>query len=149
MKTLVIVESPHKAESIQKYLGKDYVVLASKGYITDLAKGGRFGLGVDVDNDFRPHYVLMEDKLETLDALLQATKKVDQILIASDPDREGEAIAKHVQEILDTKILEKTNKTKNRVSGLSLRTLCGGGSGERRRRLRSARRGRRPQAPDQ
>jgi len=100
MKTLVIVESPHKAESIQKYLGKDYVVLASKGHITDLAKGGRFGLGVDVDNNFRPHYVLMEDKLETLDALLQATKKVDQILIASDPDREGEAIAWHLAERL-------------------------------------------------
>ena len=75
MKTLVIVESPHKAESIQKYLGKDYVVLASKGHITDLAKGGRFGLGVDVDNNFRPHYVLMEDKLKTLDSLLEATKK--------------------------------------------------------------------------
>jgi DNA topoisomerase-1 len=100
MKTLVIVESPHKAESIQKYLGKDYVVLASKGHITDLAKGGRFGLGVDVDNNFRPHYVLMEDKLETLDSLLKATKKVDQILIASDPDREGEAIAWHLAERL-------------------------------------------------
>jgi DNA topoisomerase-1 len=100
MKTLVIVESPAKAEKIQSYLGKDYVVLASKGHITDLAKGGRFGLGVDVDKDFKPHYVLMEDKLETLDTLLKATKKVDRILIASDPDREGEAIAWHLQERL-------------------------------------------------
>ena len=100
MKTLVIVESPAKAEKIQGYLGKDYIVLASKGHITDLAKGGRFGLGVDVDKNFRPHYVLQEDKIETLDVLLKATKKADQILIASDPDREGEAIAWHLQERL-------------------------------------------------
>src|SRR5574338_417674 len=100
MKTLVIVESPAKAEKIQGYLGKDYIVLASKGHITDLAKGGRFGLGVDIDNDFRPRYVLQEDKIETLDMLLKAAKKCDNILIASDPDREGEAIAWHLQERL-------------------------------------------------
>lgn len=100
MKTLVIVESPAKAESIQKYLGKDYVVLASKGHITDLAKGGRFGLGVDVDDNFKPRYVLQEDKIDTLDMLLKATRKCDRILIASDPDREGEAIAWHLQERL-------------------------------------------------
>jgi len=100
MKTLVIVESPAKAEKIQGYLGKDYVVLASKGHITDLAKGGKFGLGVDIDNNFRPRYVLQEDKIDTLDMLLKATKKCDNILIASDPDREGEAIAWHLQERL-------------------------------------------------
>ena len=100
MKTLVIVESPAKAEKIQGYLGKDYVVLASKGHITDLAKGGRFGLGVDIDNDFRPRYVIQEDKIDTLDMLLKAAKKCDNILIASDPDREGEAIAWHLQERL-------------------------------------------------
>jgi DNA topoisomerase-1 len=103
MKTLVIVESPAKAEKIQAYLGKDFSVLASKGHITDLAKGGRFGLGVDVEKDFRPHYVLMEDKIDTLDALLAAAKKVDQIFVASDPDREGEAIAWHLaQRLADT-----------------------------------------------
>lgn len=100
MKTLVIVESPAKAEKIQGYLGKDYVVLASKGHITDLAKGGKFGLGVDVDNNFKPRYILQEDKIETLDMLLKAAKKCDQILVASDPDREGEAIAWHLQERL-------------------------------------------------
>jgi len=100
MKTLVIVESPHKGESIQKFLGKDYVVMASKGHITDLAKGGKHGLGVDIDNDFRPRYVLMEDKIDVLDNLLAAAKKVDQILIASDPDREGEAIAWHLAQRL-------------------------------------------------
>ena len=103
MKTLVIVESPAKASSIQKYLGKDYIVKASKGHITDLAKGGRFGLGIDIDKDFKPRYVLMEDKIQTLNELLSAAKNVDQILIASDPDREGEAIAWHLkQRLADT-----------------------------------------------
>jgi DNA topoisomerase I len=100
IKTLVVVESPAKAEKIQGYLGKDFVVLASKGHITDLAKGGKFGLGVDIDNDFKPRYILMEDKIVTLDALLAAAKKVDRILVASDPDREGEAIAWHLAERL-------------------------------------------------
>lgn len=100
MKTLVIVESPAKATSIQKYLGKDYVVMASKGHITDLAKGGKFGIGIDIDNNFAPRYVLMDDKVKVLNDLLAAAKKVDQILIASDPDREGEAIAWHLKERL-------------------------------------------------
>lgn len=100
MKTLVIVESPSKGKKIQEYLGKNFTVLASKGHITDLAKGGRHGLGVEVENEFKPRYVLMEDKLETLDALLAAAKTVDQIFVASDPDREGEAIAWHLAERL-------------------------------------------------
>src|SRR5574338_579990 len=96
MKTLVIVESPSKADKIQGYLGKDYVVMASKGHITDLAKGGKHGLGVDIDNDFKPRYVLMDDKIDILDNLIAAAKKVDQIFVSSDPDREGEAIAWHL-----------------------------------------------------
>lgn len=100
MKTLIIVESPAKAHHIQEYLGKDYVVLASKGHITDLAKGGKHGLGVDVENNFKPRYVLMEDKVQTLDELMAAAKKVDRILVASDPDREGEAIAWHLADRL-------------------------------------------------
>jgi len=103
VKTLVIVESPSKATKIQEYLGKNYVVLACKGHIADLAKGGKFGLGVDVANDFKPHYVLMEDKIETLDMLLAAAKKCDQIYLSSDPDREGESIAWHLaQRLADT-----------------------------------------------
>lgn len=101
IKTLVIVESPSKATKIQNYLGKDYVVMASKGHITDLAKGGSHGLGVDVNNNFKPRYVLMEDKLETLDNLLKAAKTVDRIFVASDPDREGEAIAWHLADRLE------------------------------------------------
>jgi DNA topoisomerase I len=99
-KTLVIVESPAKARHIQEYLGNNYVVMASKGHITELAKGGKHGLGVDIDNNFKPHYVLMDDKLDVMDALLAAAKKVDNILVASDPDREGEAIAWHLADRL-------------------------------------------------
>jgi len=95
-KTLIIVESPAKGQKIQEYLGKDYIVMASKGHITDLAKGGKHGLGVDINNDFKPHYVLSDDKIDILDALLAASKKVDRIFVASDPDREGEAIAWHL-----------------------------------------------------
>lgn len=100
MKTLVIVESPAKGHKIQEYLGKDYIVMASKGHITDLAKGGKLGLGVDIENDFKPRYVLSEDRFEIMDALLAAAKKVDRILVASDPDREGEAIAWHLADRL-------------------------------------------------
>jgi DNA topoisomerase-1 len=101
LKTLVIVESPHKAATIQGYLGKDYIVMASKGHITDLAKGGKHGLGVDVDKDFKPHYVLIDDKVDVLNELMAAAKKVDQIFVASDPDREGEAIAWHLAQRLE------------------------------------------------
>jgi DNA topoisomerase-1 len=100
LKTLVIVESPAKASKIQEYLGKNFTVLASKGHITDLAKGGRFGLGVDVNNNFKPHYVLMEDKISTLDELLTAAKQCDQIYMAGDDDREGTAICWHLSERL-------------------------------------------------
>lgn len=100
MKTLVIVESPSKGQKIQEYLGKDYIVMASKGHITDLAKGGKHGLGVDIENNFKPRYVLSEDRLEIMDSLLAAAKKVDRILVASDPDREGEAIAWHLADRL-------------------------------------------------
>ena len=96
MKTLIIVESPKKAKSIKDYVGKDYTILASKGHITDLAKGGKHGLGVDVENNFKPRYVIVEDQLETLQNLMDAATNCDQILIASDPDREGEAIAWHL-----------------------------------------------------
>jgi DNA topoisomerase-1 len=100
MKTLVIVESPAKAHHIQEYLGNNYIVKASKGHITELAKGGKHGLGVDIENNFKPRYVLMADKLDVMDELLATAKKVDTILVASDPDREGEAIAWHLADRL-------------------------------------------------
>ena len=100
MKTLIIVESPSKAKKIATFLGKDYKVLSSKGHITDLAKGGSFNLGIDLNNKFKPRYVLMEDKVDTLEELMTAAELCENILIASDPDREGEAIAWHLQDRL-------------------------------------------------
>src|SRR5271170_5888177 len=99
-KTLVISESPSKGRKIAEYLGKDYEVMACYGHIADLAKGGRFGLGVDLDKDFKPHYVLNEDKIKVVDDLINAAKNCKEIVILSDKDREGEAIAFHISQRL-------------------------------------------------
>jgi DNA topoisomerase-1 len=101
MKTLIIVESGTKAKSIQDILGQEYLVEASVGHITELASGGSHGIGVDIDNDFKPHYVLSDDKVSVLKNLMNASKKCDRIIIASDPDREGEAIAWHLSKRLE------------------------------------------------
>ncbi len=97
-KTLVIVESPAKANTINKYLGKDYVVKASLGHVKDLPKSK---LGVDLEHDFEPTYVESPGKDKVIKELRAAAKKVDRIFLAADPDREGEAICQHLKEILD------------------------------------------------
>ena len=99
-KALVIVESPAKAKTINKYLGKDYVVKASLGHIKDLPKRD---LAVDVDHDFEPHYEVIEGKKKLIAELRAAAKKADEIYLAADPDREGEAICYHLQEELQDK----------------------------------------------
>jgi DNA topoisomerase-1 len=99
-KTLVIVESPKKAKTISKFLNENYIVKACQGHITDLAKGGKHGLGVDIKNDFRPKYVLQDDKVAILAGLMEAANQCDQILLASDEDREGESISWHLQDRL-------------------------------------------------
>ena len=86
---LVIVESPAKAKTISKYLGKNYVVEASMGHIRDLPKSQ---LGVDVDNNYNPKYITIRGKGDLLDKLKKLAKKSDKIFLATDPDREGEAI---------------------------------------------------------
>ena len=95
-KNLVIVESPTKVKSISKYLGNDYVVTSSKGHIRDLSTRGKFGLGVDVDNHFKPDYKTIKGKKPVIDELKKEAKKVSKVYIATDPDREGEAIAWHI-----------------------------------------------------
>ncbi|MCC6528005.1 MAG: type I DNA topoisomerase [Polyangiaceae bacterium] len=95
--TLVIVESPAKAKTIKKYLGSHFEVLASNGHVKDLPKK----LGVDVKNDFTETYVVIEGKAKVLNLLKSAAKKADNVLIATDPDREGEAIAFHILEELE------------------------------------------------
>ncbi|MGA2136216.1 MAG: type I DNA topoisomerase [Bryobacteraceae bacterium] len=96
-KALVIVESPVKAKTINKYLGKQYVVKASLGHIKDLPKND---LAVDIENGFAPHYEIIEGKRKLINELKQAAKKVEAVYLAADPDREGEAICYHLQEEL-------------------------------------------------
>ena len=97
-KSLVIVESPAKAKTINKYLGNQFIVKASLGHIKDLPKKD---LAVDVDNGFQPRYEVIEGKKKLIAELKAAAKKVDSIYLAADPDREGEAICYHLQEELD------------------------------------------------
>ena len=103
-KTLLIVESPAKAKTIEKYLGKNYKVLASMGHLRDLPKSQ---FGVDVENNFEPKYINIRGKGDLIKQLKTAAKKADQILLATDPDREGEAIAWHLAAILGLKEDEK------------------------------------------
>lgn len=100
-KNLVIVESPSKSKTIEKYLGKDYHVVSSKGHIRDLSTKGKYGLGVDVDNNFKPDYTFISGKKKLIKELNNDVKKVDNVYLATDPDREGEAISWHLKECLD------------------------------------------------
>lgn len=98
MSNLVIVESPAKAKTIQKYLGKDYDVVASMGHIRDLPKSK---LGVDVEHGFTPQYTNMKDKEDVIKKLKAHAAKCDRVYLATDPDREGEAISWHLAQILN------------------------------------------------
>ncbi|HME06901.1 MAG TPA: DNA topoisomerase, partial [Bryobacteraceae bacterium] len=99
-KSLVIVESPAKAKTIGKYLGKQFVVKASLGHVKDLPKKD---LAVAVESNFEPRYEVIEGKKKLIAELKTAAKGVDNVYLAADPDREGEAICSHLQEELDTK----------------------------------------------
>src|SRR5271155_738796 len=99
-KSLVIVESPGKVKAIGKYLGKQFIVKASLGHVKDLPKKD---LSVDVDNDFKPVYEVIESKRKLIQELKKAAQGVDNIYLAADPDREGEAICYHLQEELENK----------------------------------------------
>src|SRR5579863_7610992 len=98
-KSLVIVESPAKAKTINKYLGADYLVKASMGHVMDLPKKE---LGVDVEDGFRPTYINLPSRKEVIADLKSAAKKADDIYLAADPDREGEAICQHLYELLSS-----------------------------------------------
>lgn len=102
-KNLVIVESPHKTGPIGTYLGKDYKVVASVGHIRDLSTKGKYGFGVDVDNNFKPDYVTIKGKKKVIDDLKKEAKKADFVYLATDPDREGEAISWHLYDALGLK----------------------------------------------
>ena len=98
---LVIVESPTKASTIKRYLGNDYKVMASYGHIRDLAKDGEDNLGIDINNNFLPRYEIAEGKNALVTRLLKASKEAEEVYLATDPDREGEAISWHLAKVLN------------------------------------------------
>ena len=103
---LLIVESPAKAKTIEKYLGSDFKVKSSYGHIRDLDKGVK---GIEIDNKFKPNYIVSPEKLKVVSELKDWVKKVDEVWLATDEDREGEAISWHLCEVLglDPKVVKR------------------------------------------
>ena len=118
-KNLVIVESPAKSKTIEKYLGEEFIVTSSKGHIRDLTTRGYGGFGVDIENNFQPMYKILVDKAQIVRDLKKMVKGVDKVYLATDPDREGEAISWHLAEVLGLKEnyerIEFNEITKNAV----------------------------------
>ena len=108
--SLVIVESPAKVKTIKKYLGSGYEVVASNGHVRDLPKSS---MGIDIEHDFEPKYITIRGKGEILANLRKAAKKADKIYLATDPDREGEAISWHLSKALK---LDESGKKIYRIS---------------------------------
>lgn len=102
-KNLVIVESPNKTKTISKYLGSDYKVVSSVGHIRDLSTSGKYGFGVDVENGFKPNYVPIKGKKKIINELKKDVNDADFVYLATDPDREGEAISWHLYDALNLK----------------------------------------------
>ncbi|MFA6518404.1 MAG: type I DNA topoisomerase [Candidatus Shapirobacteria bacterium] len=112
MKNLLIVESPTKARTISKYLGKDYEVVATVGHLRDLPKNK---MAIDIKNNFEPEYVVDSEKKKIVDGLLSAAKRAERIILATDPDREGEAIAFHVKFLIsNNQFPNKSQKTSSK-----------------------------------
>lgn len=112
-KKLVIVESPSKANTIKKYLGSGYSVVASMGHVIDLPKSD---LGIDVENDFKPRYITIRGKGDLVKSLKREAKNASKIYLATDPDREGEAISWHLASLLDIKPEDKCRVTFNEIT---------------------------------
>ncbi|PTJ52486.1 DNA topoisomerase I, partial [Mammaliicoccus sciuri] len=110
---LVIVESPAKAKTIEKYLGKKYKVVASMGHVRDLP---RSQMGVDVENNYEPRYITIRGKGPVVKDLKRYAKKAKNVYLASDPDREGEAIAWHLAHILDIDENKKSRVVFNEIT---------------------------------
>ena len=113
MSKLVIVESPSKIKSVKKYLGSGYNVMASVGHVRDLPKSK---LGVDIDKDFKPQYINMPDKKDVIKQLKDAAANSEQVLLATDPDREGEAISWHLAHILGLDLNEENRISFNEIT---------------------------------
>lgn len=113
---LVIVESPTKEKTIARYLGKDYRVKATRGHVRDLAKTGLDNLGIDVENNFEPNYEVDPKKEKVIDSIKYYLDKVDEIYLATDPDREGEAIAWHIAKVLDLDVTKTPRLEFNEIT---------------------------------
>ena len=113
MADLVIVESPAKAKTIKKYLGDGYEVIASMGHVRDLQKSK---MSIDFDNNFEPQYIDMKGKEDVIKNLKKYAKKCDRIYLATDPDREGEAISWHLAEILGLDLSKANRVTFNEIT---------------------------------
>ena len=120
MANLVIVESPAKANTIKSYLGSGYKVIASKGHIRDLPKST---LGIDVDNNFEPHYINIRGKGDIIKELKKEAKNANKIFLATDPDREGEAISWHIASQLGIPADKACRVTFNEIPRPRLRRL--------------------------
>src|SRR6476660_2080900 len=121
-KNLVIVESPAKARTIERYLGDDYRVLASYGHVRDLPENpGKGKFGVDVDNDFAPEYVISDDRRKQVSEITKAAKTADMVYLATDLDREGEAIAWHVAEAANVPASKTQRVTFNEITEGAIR----------------------------
>ena len=118
MSNLVIVESPAKAKTIQKYLGGDYDVIASMGHVRDLPKSK---FGVDVEHDFAPQYMDMKGKEDVIKDLKKHAKKADKIYLATDPDREGEAISWHLAQMLNLNMEDNNRVAFNEITQAGVR----------------------------
>ncbi len=116
-KALIIVESPTKARTITKYLGRGYTVMASVGHIKDLPTSK---LGVDLEHDFEPQYVTIKGKSKVLAEIKKKAEEVDKVFLAPDPDREGEAIAWHLEQEL---LGKPKSKSKKKTEGKVFRVL--------------------------
>lgn len=112
-KYLVIVESPAKAKTIEKYLGRNYKVVASVGHIRDLPKSK---MGIDTENNYEPHYISIRGKGDVIKGLRSAAKKAQKVFLASDPDREGEAIAWHLAHLLNLDLADKNRVVFNEIT---------------------------------
>src|SRR5204863_9531261 len=121
-RNLVIVESPAKARTIERYLGPDYRVLASYGHVRDLPENpGKGKFGVDVDHDFAPEYVISDDRRKQVADIEKAARSSDQVYLATDLDREGEAIAWHVAEAAHVPSAKTQRVTFNEITESAIR----------------------------
>ena len=107
MKNLVIVESPTKARTLSQFLGKDYEIIASMGHVRDLPRGE---FGVDVENNFVPQYVIPKEKIKSVNSMVKQAGEAEKLWLATDPDREGEAIAWNLLQVISDKQKAKSKK---------------------------------------